>query len=474
MPAQLLLVNPSKPRRKLAKGHRPLPAPIIIEATPGARRTGTKARKNPMARRRRKSARRNASGRFVSTKRKTKSRRKRARRNPAGGMGIFARAAGPTYTSGMSFKKNNKGTRKIKRKGGGSYRTGIAKGTGTSATPAQKAAYSGAKAKRSAAAKKGAATKAANKRKRSAAAKKSAASRKRKGGKASASTTRRRRKRVSKASWNRGLGIQIGRQVRALNKRIRKGGKGKRGKRTKTSGRRAVLRARRAALNIQRRYMSPRGGLSGDAKRMAKAHGLMRVNPSFKSLGTDLLALLPSLGAMGVTAVGVTFVASKVEAQIATKFPTLPADKVAVGVSAGLSVAAYAGARMVKPLSKYASFILAGGAAITLIKLLKMNVGTAEAPMSLAAKAGIPQLGDYVGMDGIVVSNGRSIAVNGMGDYVGVGDYVGMGSIFSGSTLGDVAQLPSGRSADWGLEGEEHVTDFLGDDSGTLSGGIFD
>jgi len=300
---------------------------------------------------------------------------------------------------------------------------------------------------------------------------------------------------------------------RRLTKRIRRttemiaGSKSKRQK-ARLRARRKSMVARRGALAVKRRSLSKKwaGGS------YARSHGLTRVNPSMSGVAKDLMALLPEVGAGVGSLVLLAVVGNKLQAKlpdsVKSKVPTSMVPWVPTITTGVLAAVAYGALRMSKnaKLSKLSVPVLIGGAAATALHaMVAIKVKGADGQqISLAKKLGLP-MGEFVGVSGYVDVNGQMVAVNGLGEFVGVsgmmtdasgqpiavnglGEYlheqVGLGSagegIFSRSSLG---MLPDGSAAqeagmgrEWshGLSEEVGAESILDEDGGSLSGSIFD
>lgn len=136
-------------------------------------------------------------------------------------------------------------------------------------------------------------------------------------------------------------------------------------KKAKKDDVKAVQRLRSASLKV--RAMEKRGGLSKKAQELAKAHGILRVNPGYplmnqlKTLSKDLL--VSGAAAWTVSKVGCMVKERSEKSQSA--FVQKYGVTMAVG---GATAAAFLAARSVAP--RYASSILMGGVAATAIHAL--------------------------------------------------------------------------------------------------------
>ena len=130
----------------------------------------------------------------------------------------------------------------------------------------------------------------------------------------------------------------------------------------------AVQRVRKGAIAIQRK--AAQGKLPKKALAMARAHGLMRVNPSnpLKGLSKDLKALAMPLIVGGATAWTVSKVGGMAQAKAAASTSPFVQKYGSTLVTGGATIGAYLAARMVAP--RYASAVLMGGTAATVVQAL--------------------------------------------------------------------------------------------------------
>jgi len=155
----------------------------------------------------------------------------------------------------------------------------------------------------------------------------------------------------------------------------------------------SVERLRAAALQIRSRAKV--GGLSKKAQELAKAHGIMRVNPSSQPISAQLKALSMDLLIGGSSA----WVVSKVgcmgrESFAKSESPFVQRYGVTLATG-GATAAAYLAARMVAP--KYSAAILMGGTAATVVHALVamrnedgVSVGRRLFPQALQGYVTIP------------------------------------------------------------------------------------
>lgn len=299
----------------------------------------------------------------------------------------------------------------------------------------------------------------------------------------------------------------------------------------KVGAKRRILRAKKAALNLQRSSYS--GGLSAADQKMLQASGLMKVsraNPGVGDIFKDLVTLAPQIGAHAVGLAGVavagqklgTMLAEAVQGKEGTVLKAPPKDGVsgfvfnnAVTISSVVAaVAAYEAAKHLSTKSRpFAGALLMGGLAAAFvhaaarIQVKSKDANNVETSKNLGRVLGLP-LGPLAGFVDI---GGRQLAVDGygmhgMGDYMALsgnsltgsslGDYMALsgstltgsslgeymalsGSTLTGSSLGEIGQMSEGRQGGRALNspGDVPVEDFLDedeDDEGSLSGSIFD
>lgn len=526
MPAQLLLVNPSTPRRRLGNWgetlHRapgfsglsryPYSGFSYANSAPRRRRRTRRnaagavaavvSRRNPKKKRRaskpRKGAKHMARKKVNSHAKKVKAyMRKHPRATLAKASKAVAR--GRKRRSRRNPSRTSRIAKVMKQKGWSPQQVEAvlaSRKAGIQAKWDARKAKREAKRKRSAAAKKAAAARARNARK---------GSKGRKGRKAA----HRRMSRKYNKRKARALALKGSRLTKRIKRTTAMIGSAKSKKqKAKLRARRKAMVARRSALAVKRRSL--RRGWAGGA--YARSHGLTRVNPSLSGLTKDLMGLLPEIGAGVGSLVGLAFVAqmvgSKLPDSIKAKVPTSVVPWVPTITTGVLSAVAYGALRMSKStkLSKLSVPVLIGGAAATAMHaMVAIKVqGPGGTQISLAKKLGLP-MGEFVGVSGYVDVNGQMVAVNGLGEFVGVsglmtdasgqriavnglGEYlhqdVGLGAagdgIFSRSSLG---MLPDGSAAqeagmgrEWshGLSEEVGAESILDDGEGTLSGSIFD
>jgi hypothetical protein len=247
-------------------------------------------------------------------------------------------------------------------------------------------------------------------------------------------------------------------------------------KRGKVGAKRRILRAKKAALNLQRSSYS--GGLSAADQKMLQASGLMKVsraNPGVGDIFKDFVTLAPQIGAHAVGLAGVAVAGQKLGTMLAEAVRGKEADGKTLkaapteGVSAfvcnnavtissvAAAIAAYEAAKHLSPKSRpFAGALLMGGLAAAFvhaaakIKIKSKDDKGVESSKSLGRVFGLP-LGPLAGFVDI---GGRQLAVNGMGEFVsvdgmgefvsvdGMGDFVALsGNTLTGSSLGDFVAL---------------------------------
>ncbi len=204
-------------------------------------------------------------------------------------------------------------------------------------------------------------------------------------------------------------------------------------KRGASAGMRSVASAWRAAHRAKRSARSP------EEVAYLRAAGLAAV-PNRSLIGPlkDFTHLLPQIGVGTGALVGVALVGQMIGSKLAASLPAAVAAHAPAIASGALTVAAYLLARNVKALAKFSLPIVLGGAAATVIHLLRsIKVGAAGAEVSLAAKMGLP-LGEYTAMGEYTSMGGRdddAQFVDGLDDEPdydsdGAGDDDSVGGIF--------------------------------------------
>jgi len=257
---------------------------------------------------------------------------------------------------------------------------------------------------------------------------------------------------------------------------------------------RRIHRARGAALRLQK--AARKGGLSKRQKMLLRRHGLMRVNPSLKGITQDFIGLLPKAGVTVLATAGIAWGGQKLGDSLKSmKWMPEAVKPFAVPVATGgVTVGAFYAASMVRPLAKFRDAIMFGGlAAVAVHTLAAVKAkGAAGEPVSLGQKLGLPiGLGEFVAIgDYIPQSLGRHygehlgdfVAIDGVGEapspYLDVdGTEIRLNGMFDESTLGEAPQMGYGREPARALNspGDMTVEDVLAEaDSGVLAGSVFD
>jgi len=405
-----------------------------------------------------------ASGGVTKPKRR---RKKAASKTPSRQTRRKKPAAKTASRSTMSKKRRKgKGRRKSSKKRAAARRT-TKVSSATKSTGTKKRRKS---SKRSRAAKKAARTRA--RRRRNKVSKRQRALEIRMGN----SMPRRRRKKRKAPGAQRRRVKQLVTRARSLRKRA----KGKKGAGA------SIMRVRARAMSLHarslgRRRKGSKSGLSSANKRMLRAHGLLKVNPSFSAIVKDMAVLLPEAGFTVAGLAGAAIGSTKLVNMLRTKMPSIPGIQsvhAPAVVSVLLGAAGYVGLRMAGAksamLGKAASSVFIGGLAAAVVHTLAaVKVKDAAGEVSLGKKLGLP-LGDYVvgdyvvgdyvvgampGAQGVVDVDGNRVRVN------------GLGSIFADRTLG---ALPDSREGARGTRFEPHMREILDVDEGSLAGSIFD
>ncbi len=539
MPAHLLLVNPSRPRKRRAsvgssKKRHFSPAQLAAQARFRAMVSGRKPKKNPVRAKAKKRASPKTKARSLfrknpsvkSSKRAARATRARARNfniRKSGLEDVFARPLKRKSKSANARRRSRRTPRKnpsAKRRTSGDAFWSVPDTTHSSARKGHPKEKSMARRRRK---KKSTAKVATRKRRRRSTKKKAttAKRRKRRSTRKAASTTTKRRKRRSpkrRAAAKKGArtrrrrrknrvsrrqrraeikmgnrttrrrrrkarkgGTRSGRKATALAKRARSLRKRARGKRTPGA---SIMRARARALSLhsrslRRRKRGSKGGLSPSAKRMLRASGLMKVNPSVSSVFKDMAVLLPqagfTIGGMALTAMGSTKILNVLRSK-APSIPGINSIHAPAVVSALLGCGGYVALRMIGSksgalatfLNKMAPGVFVGGlAAAALHTLSAVKDATGQ---TLGKRIGLPigdyVVGEYVVGDYTVGSSQHQIDVDGSQVRLN-----GLGSIFRDNVLG---ALPDPREGARGTRGELHMRDLLDAEEGSLAGTIFD
>jgi hypothetical protein len=295
----------------------------------------------------------------------------------------------------------------------------------------------------------------------------------------------------------------------------------------KVGAKRRILRAKKAALNLQRSSYS--GGLSAADQKMLQASGLMKVsraNPGVGDILKDLVTLAPQIGAHAVGLAGVAVAGQKLGTMIAESVRGKEADGKTLkaapteGVSAfvfnnavtissiAAAVAAYEAAKHLSPKSQpFAGALLMGGLAAAFVhaaariqikskddkgvetsknlgRVLGLPIGPAAAGAALAGfvdiggrQLAVDGYGMMHGMGDYMALSGNSLTGSSLGDYMALsgnsltgsslGEYMALsGSTLTGSSLGEIGQMSEGRQGGRALNspGDVPVEDFLEED----------
>jgi hypothetical protein len=309
--------------------------------------------------------------------------------------------------------------------------------------------------------------------------------------------------------------------------RLKKGEK-KAGKRR---ARRAILKARKSALNLKRSALI--GSIPAADRKLLEASGLMNVrpNPGFGDVFKDFAALAPQIGAHAVALAGVAVAGQKIGDRLCkmvvgekvgeekTKAEASFVCKHAVTIgSVATAFAAYEAVKHISPKTRpFAGAVLLGGLAAAFVHAAA-RMGTKIDPVTklptsnLGKDLGLPLMSaaPSASIAGFIDVDGQRLAINGMGEYMALsgstltgsslgeymalsgstltgsslgefGDYMALsGSTLTGSTLGEIGQMSEGRQGDRALNspGDPTIEDFMHDhdehDEGSLSGSIFD
>ncbi len=479
MPAQLLLLNPSKPRKKLRRNPAPTPAQMAARkrfaamARSGAFKSNPSKAKAYKPHKARKNPSKKASSKFASTPFGRRILALRAKRkNPAGDEVMAAVAQEEKRQQRIA------GFQRAKKE------SAVAKKTKKKAT-AKKAP------KRKA--KKAAAKKAPKRTK------------KRSSKKAKAKAPKRRARRASKKSIAKAV-RKHNRRAASANLRAKARGLRKRAKRAKGTAR-SILMARAKAVSLQARAARKhkRGSklfLSATQRRALKAHGLVKVNPSIMSIVKDMGVLLPVAGVAVAGLALAAIVGGKAVSAARAKMPnqTILANPHAPAVASALvGVVGYIAARMIgsrpgkaaEMVNKMAPALFVGGVAAAAVHTMSaVRVAApagaaaaspvADGKISLGARLGLP-IGEYVVGEYVVGAwqnaidvDGTRVALNGAGVFGGrtLGDYVPYDVSEDGPREGARGRRLEARAADIVDDIDAHGGKLPVD--GSLSGSVFD
>lgn len=471
MPGTLLLVNPSKPRRRLSGGTassmltRPMSPSLHRSSRPQVKKAGVGSatkRANPKKATKKvakKPAAKKAAKRSSKMPARKKMARRRVRRNPMDEKGTYYRMVKDKKTGKMVRKDYSGKTRdKLVKsaagrrvtaggrvyKGKAGQRTYAATSAKRPSDAALDAAFNriygvGKKKKKKVAAKKRPATakRAAPARRASAAspAAKLRAQAKNMGLKSSGTVAQVKARIAAKkrrAAAKRAPAKKTARRaapkkaatrrrrrtpsLATIEKRIRSARASARRSKAPRSVARRIHRTRGSALRLQK--AARKGALSKRQKMMLRRHGLMRVNPSLKGITQDFVGLLPKAGVTVLATAGMAWGGQKLGDKLkGMKWMPEAVKPFAVPVATGgVTVGAFYAASMIKPLVKFRDAIMFGGlAAVAVHTLAAVKAkGAAGNEISLGAKLGLP----------IMLQPAVPATSEGVGEFVSIGDYI--------------------------------------------------
>jgi len=302
-----------------------------------------------------------------------------------------------------------------------------------------------------------------------------------------------------------------------------KASKGKRLKKGEKAGkrraRRAILKARKSALNLKRASLI--GSIPAADRKLLEASGLLNVrpNPGFGDIFKDFATLAPQIGAHAVALAGVAVAGQKIGERMCKMMTpeggAMPAEGVkgfvckhAVTIgSVATAIAAYEAMKHASPKTRpFAGAVLLGGLAAAFVHAAAraswgQKIGL---PLGPAIPAALPAPAAPVA--GFIEVDGQRLAIDGMGEYMALsgntltgsslgeymalsgntltgsslGEYMALsGNTLTGSSLGEIGQMSEGRQGARALNspGDPTVEDFMHEheeDEGSLSGSIFD
>ena len=485
MPGTLLLVNPSAPRRRMrsrssARGNPEWARKLgrgTVKAGKKAREYGQRARKYADEsfrdfREGYREARGNPYAMYDRPVRLSAHRPSRPRKVEVG-----------------AKRTNPKKKKAAKKKAAPKKRSSEMRKNPAKKKAASKKAAAPKRRRRPAAAKKAAAPK---RRRRPAAAKKAAApKRRRRPAAAKKVMSKSKRSAAAKKGWRarRAAAAKAAPRKKAASKRsVRKASiKSLKSavKRAKPrSASRAIVKARLAARRVQKRAPSMSKAQRGAMRR----HGLNRVNPSLKAAFQDFIGLIPEMGVGVLATAGAAWAGQKAGAKLAAmSWMPAAAKPFAVPVAtSGVTIAAYMASKMSAKTQRFSLPILVGGMAAVAVHTLAA-VKTKEGK-SLGQKLGLP-IGSYVAIGEYIPQSLGAHYGEHLGDYTAIGApvldvdgaEVRLNGMFSESSLGTempatFSQMGYGREPARALNspGDPTVEEVLGEESGVLSGSIFD
>jgi hypothetical protein len=344
-----------------------------------------------------------------------------------------------------------------------------------------------------------------------------------------------KRKRKARAAMKKKNAKKLG-EIKAVLQSTRaelKATKGKRLKKGEKAGkrraRRAILKARKSALNLKRASLI--GSIPAADRKLLEASGLLNVrpNPGFGDIFKDFATLAPQVGAHAVALAGVAVAGQKIgermckmivgektgEELTKAKDGFIYKNAVTIG-SVATAIIAYEAMKHASPKTRpFAGAVLLGGLAAAFVH--------AAARIKIESeKDGVKKVenfGESIGLPlttpslaGFIEVDGQQLAINGMGEYMAlsgntltgsslgeigeymalsgntltgsslgeIGEYMALsGNTLTGSSLGEIGQMSEGRQGARALNspGDPTVEDFMHEheeDEGSLSGSIFD
>lgn len=425
-PAELLIVNP----RSMKKAKSRVAAK---KKTPAKRKPSTKAKAKTKTGVKRMAI---VKRRKVARKAAPKRRRRVARSNPRGVSDRFTRMTAAQLREQLKAEGKKAGGSAAKMRArlrlARKARAGrvVELRKSNKGKKARKAIRSAAKTVRVAAPKQSSGRKPKKRGPKRAARRATTAGRKRKPGRPKGSKTKKTTaiaRRTTKAPARRRRKGRGRRPVDArLTRSIRKSRKPGKKNRGMRGGMQSARRARRTALSIKKRPSM----YSAATRKYAKAHGLMKVNPSIKDVGRAAITLLPEAGLTVGSAAAALWLGSKLNEQLnkpradgttlASKLGG--AAKYAAPLTTGVVTAGlFTAARMVAKgkLARWSAPILIGGSLAAIIQTMSIvRVGADQ--QTIAQKLSLDKLlavGEYTTVGGMF-DRGNSI-----GEYTNVGEY---------------------------------------------------
>jgi hypothetical protein len=465
MPAQLLLVNPSTPRRRLRRSLGGVPSPAQLAARQRFAemvRAGAFKRRKKAARKGSKKGRARVS--FYDTPFGQKILAKKARKEPG-------RLAVSQETPVVKKSAKKKASKKMSKK--------MVKKMAKKAYRMRRNPSAKKREKQEAAAAEAASVPAAGKKNKK------------------TSVEASPKKRRSKLSDDPKV-----RALQVLRNRLRRAAKKKKG------AARSILTARARALSLQVRAAKKARrskktgkwiGLSPTQRAALRRHGLLKVNPSIMSVVKDMAGLLPQAGATVAGLAIAALAGAKLVEQMKKSMPQAAADPKSIVnnphipavVSVAVGALGYIAARLLGSKSgavatfanKLAPSLFIGGVAAATVHTLA-SVKTKDdkgVESSLGKRLGLPigeyVLGEYViGQTNYVDVDGNPVAVDGQVGIFGsrtIGDYVPYSVTDDGPREGARGRMLEASASDI-LREELAMYDGKLPIDGNLSGSIFD